>query len=86
MSLSIKRATEIAELCASDWLKGLPSERQVRVEEHSRPRVVCPAVHIVLELDELINAVYPHFISNNDVCDEGNKKRNKKKETHTKEK
>ena len=50
----------------SDMIKGTPfRKRQVRIKEHSRPRVICPTVHVILELNELVNATYPHLISGN---------------------
>ena len=81
MSLSIKNATKIVRNAVPDWLKSLPIEGQVRVEEHSRPRISRPTVHIFLELNELIDGTYPHLISNS-VADERNKK--KKREKHLK--
>ena len=74
MPLSIKSTKEIIGR-AANRLKCLPSEVQVRVKEHSRPRVICPAVHTVLELNELINATYPHLSSNSKAADEGSKQK-----------
>ena len=61
-------------------IQGIPIERQVRIKEHSRPRVSCSIVHVVLELNELINTAYLYFITKR-ATDE----RNKKKEKHLNE-
>ena len=50
MPLPIKDATETTTVIDSDWLKGILTEVQVRVEEHSRPREIYSTVNIVLEL------------------------------------
>ena len=59
----------------SDWVKDIHfRKRQVRIKEHSRPRVSCSNVHIIPELVEPIDITYPHLISNN-IADEGNKQK-----------
>ena len=62
---------ELKEL-SEETFKGLESKGQVRFEEHSRPKIICPAVHIFLEPDEFVNATYPHLISDSITDDEGN--------------
>ena len=54
MPLPIKGAKEIIGI-VSDWLERLSRERQVRVEEHSRPKMICPIAYVFPELNELIS-------------------------------
>ena len=62
MPLSIKDATEIIVIVPNRF-KGLPSERQIRIEENGCPRIILSVVHIILELNELFNARYPDLRS-----------------------
>ena len=63
MSLPIKSADEVFVIGrrVSNRFKGLPSEIEVRVKEHSRPFVIRSLVHIVWELNKLINSSYPYL-------------------------
>ena len=77
MPLPIKSTKEVIGIC-SNWFKDLPSEVQVRVKEHSRFFISCPAVHVVFELNKILNAAYLHLISNN-ISNEKKKKKNEKR-------
>ena len=81
MPLPIKDATEgIIGIRIANRFKGLPSKGQIRVEENSRSRIIRSSVHVVLELNELINTLYPEFSSNNAIGESSSSEQ--KKEGH----
>ena len=79
MSLPIKDTTEVIGRAVPNRFKGLPSKRQVRVEENGRPFVISSTVYIISELNKIIHILYPEFCANNDIYESSS---SKQKEGH----
>ena len=61
MALPVKDPEETVSAVSSNRLKGLPREVNVGAEEHSGPRVICAAVHVCLEVNEVSGTVDPEL-------------------------